>query len=500
VEVGLKKVKKCLLIDKLINEGWFDNEKEAVPWIMARKVLVNNEPAASAKEKVLCDSTIRIREYYKKKYVNKGGLKLEGALRDFGIDVKGKVALDCGASTGGFTDCLIRHGAVKVYAVDAGNGQLSGKLAIHPDVVNMERMNLGDDLLCMLDPLPEIISLDLSYLSLVKALPICKNIFGGQAGTVVCLVKPIYEVESAGIRRSGKINDKDILRDILRSLYDSFIEQDMTVTGITNSPITGNNGTLEYFMVVRLNDEAAAGLDHVEEHIEAALERSFQIPKFEKDNYVEKKYVTRSGLKLEKALEVFDVAVNEKVCIDIGASEGGFTDCLIRNNAKKVYSVDVAYGILDWKLRNNEKVIPLERTNARYLDESKIQEKCDLITADVSFISINKILPNVKKLLKEEGLIISLYKPQFEVSKELIEKNGNIKNPDYIIDALVKTVSFLKENGIYMRKLTYSPIRGNNGNIEFLLFGDLDHSAEAVIACDLVRQIVNEAFGNPVNK
>ncbi len=281
----MKKAKKCLLIDRLIDEGWFNDEKEAVPWIMDRKVLINDQPASSAKEKVPCDSTIRVREYYKRRYVNKGGLKLEGALKDFNIDVKDKVALDCGASTGGFTDCLIYHGAEKVYAVDVGYGQLAGKLAIHPNVVNMENTNLGDSKLCELDPIPEIISLDLSYLSLVKAMPICKNIFREQTGIVICLVKPIYEVESAEIRRTGEINDKDILRDILKSLCDSFIEQEVSILGITYSPVTGNNGTLEYFIAVKLNDDKMEVIENIDETINLVVERSFKISKFDKDNY-----------------------------------------------------------------------------------------------------------------------------------------------------------------------------------------------------------------------
>lgn len=282
----MKKQKRCLLIEKLIQDGWFENEKEAMPWIMARQVLVNNQPVVSGKEKIASDSIIRVREYYKRKYVNKGGLKLEGAIRDFGLDVNGKVALDCGASTGGFTDCLICHGAAKVYAVDVGHGQLAGKLAIDPNVVNLERTNLSDPILCKLDPIPEIITLDLSYLSLVQALPICKDIFRGEPGIVICLVKPIYEVESSEIKRSGKINDKDILRKVLQDLCHRFIYENISILGITNSPVTGNNGTLEYFIEVRINDKnTPVIIDNINECIEEAIERSFRIEKFEKNKY-----------------------------------------------------------------------------------------------------------------------------------------------------------------------------------------------------------------------
>ncbi len=208
----------------------------------------------------------------------------------------------------------------------------------------------------------------------------------------------------------------------------------------------------------------------------------------------EKKYVTRSGLKLEKALITFNIDATDLVCIDIGASEGGFTDCLLRNNAQRVYSVDVAYGILNWKLRTNEKVVVLERTNARYLDEEKVKEKCDLITSDVSFISIRKIFPNVKKLLKEDGTIISLFKPQFELPKEYVKKNGNIEKPEHIYDTLNDTILFLKENGIYIRDISSSPIRGNNGNIEFLLLGDINGEKPAIIDPDLVKEVVSNEF------
>lgn len=210
--------------------------------------------------------------------------------------------------------------------------------------------------------------------------------------------------------------------------------------------------------------------------------------------YEGKKYVTRSGLKLEKALEVFGVDVVDKICIDIGASEGGFTDCLLQNNVQKVYSVDVAYGLLNWKLRNNEKVVVLERTNARFLNEEKIKEKCDIITADVAFISITKILPNVGKLLKNDGLIISLFKPQFELPSEQIKKNGNIENPQFIVDSINSTIAFLKDQRIFIRKCTYSPICGNNGNIEFLLLGDINNNNKIIIDYDTISSVVFEAF------
>lgn len=282
---AMKKNQKCLLIDRLIEEGWFVDEKEAMPWVMDRKVLVNDEPATSCKEKIKLDSVIRVKEYYKKKYVNKGGFKLEGAIKDFAINVEGKVALDCGASTGGFTDCLLTNGAQKVYAVDVGYGQLAGKLAINDRVVNLEKTNLSDSVLCTLDPTPEIITLDLSYLSLVDALPICKDIFKGHPGIVICLVKPIYEVESSEICQNGKINDPDILRDVLKKLCDKFIEENIPICGITNSPITGNSGTLEYFIHIELNNNCTTIIDEIDEKIDSAIQRSFELVKFKKRDY-----------------------------------------------------------------------------------------------------------------------------------------------------------------------------------------------------------------------
>jgi 23S rRNA (cytidine1920-2'-O)/16S rRNA (cytidine1409-2'-O)-methyltransferase len=280
------KKEKCTLFYKLINEGWFDTESEALPWIMARRVLVNDQLITSGNEKIISDSEIRIREYYKRKYVNKGGLKLESALNHFHINVDGMIALDCGASTGGFTDCLLRNGISKVYAVDAGFGQLAGKLSANSKVINMERTNLSSVSLCNLDPVPDIITLDLSYLSLTKALPLCESIFNGKPGIVVCLVKPIYEVDSPEIRRTGKINNKDTLRSLLKDLCQKFEEMRISVLGITNSPITGNNGTLEYFILVKLNNDPVETVDNVDEQIDEAINNSFLISKFEKDNYV----------------------------------------------------------------------------------------------------------------------------------------------------------------------------------------------------------------------
>ncbi len=296
------KNKKCVLLDKLLDEGWFDNRDEVRLWIMERRILVNNEPAVNCFEKIPADSEIRVKEYYKRVYVNKGGLKLAGALRDFDIDVRNMTALDCGASTGGFTDCLLHAGAAKVYAVDAGHDQLAGKLAIDPRVVNLERTNLGDDKLCHLNPVPTLFTLDLSYLSLVKALPICKQILCGgiphrdnsspkepTEAFLVCLVKPIYEVASSEIRRSGQINNPSILQSVLKDLIVSFTKQGARVIGLTNSPVRGNNGVVEFFLYAKIctdNCETATQMSAFsDEEIARVVEKALKIDKFAKNQY-----------------------------------------------------------------------------------------------------------------------------------------------------------------------------------------------------------------------
>ena len=280
----MAKIQKCFLIEKLLEENWFESEKEAYPWILAGKVLVNDKRVLSGKEKIPSDGVIRIKEYYKKKYVNKGGLKLQGALSDFNVDITDKIALDCGASTGGFTDCLIQHGAKLVYAVDAGFGQLAGKLALDAKVINMERTNLSDSCLTELNPKPEVITLDLSNLSLKTGLLICENILR-ENGIIIALVKPIYEVESSEIRRSGNINDSGILTEILTDLCRYCREHGFDILGVTYSPVRGNNDTLEYFICVSHgNNEHNINYDYATQ-ITSAVEKSFTLEKFKKNNF-----------------------------------------------------------------------------------------------------------------------------------------------------------------------------------------------------------------------
>lgn len=277
------KKKKCTVLEKLLSENLFVDEKEANTWIMMKKILVNEEPVWSLNDKIPIDGIVRIKEYYKRQYVNKGGLKLEEALKTFNIDVKDKIVLDCGASTGGFTDCWLQNNAKLVYAVDVGYGQLAGKLAIDSRVVNMEKTNLSDEKLISLNPKPEIISLDLSYLSLKKALPICQNILKDR-GLMICLIKPLYEVNSNEIRRNGNINQREVLKDILLDLCEFYINKSINLLGITNSPVRGNSGTLEYLIAVYWNDSSFENINlSYKERIEVVLERSFELEKFKKN-------------------------------------------------------------------------------------------------------------------------------------------------------------------------------------------------------------------------
>lgn len=182
------------------------------------------------------------------------------------------------------------------------------------------------------------------------------------------------------------------------------------------------------------------------------------------------KYVSRGGLKLEKALQVFPVSVTGKVMADIGASTGGFTDCALQNGATKVYAVDVGYGQLAWKLRSDPRVVNMERTNARTLEESSLPEQVDAASIDVAFISLEKILPAVKKILKPDGFVIALIKPQFEAGKEHIGKKGVVKDPEVHKEVIRRIISFAQTEGWSIGGLDFSPVKGPEGNIEYLLY------------------------------
>ncbi len=179
-------------------------------------------------------------------------------------------------------------------------------------------------------------------------------------------------------------------------------------------------------------------------------------------------YVSRGGFKLEKALKVFPVDAADCVCIDCGASTGGFTDVLLQNGAKKVYAVDVGYGQLAWKLRSDERVINMERTNVRYISDEQIPEKLDLAVMDLAFISIELVIPAVRELLKENGDVLCLIKPQFEAGKDKVGKKGVVRDSAVHLEVLERFLAFAPEAGFTVMGLSFSPIRGPEGNIEYL--------------------------------
>ena len=182
------------------------------------------------------------------------------------------------------------------------------------------------------------------------------------------------------------------------------------------------------------------------------------------------KYVSRGGLKLEKAIKVWELDFSGKTVLDIGASTGGFTDCALQNGAKKVYSVDVGTNQLDWKLRNDERVVSIENMHIKDLElENLKNEKMDFIVIDVSFISLTKVIPYLNKFLNTEGKVIMLVKPQFEVGKEKIGKNGIVTEEQYHDEAIKKIISFIKDNSYKLIGVEESPIRGTKGNKEFLM-------------------------------
>ena len=181
------------------------------------------------------------------------------------------------------------------------------------------------------------------------------------------------------------------------------------------------------------------------------------------------KYVSRGGLKLEKAMTHFDVTLEGKVCMDVGASTGGFTDCMLQNGAKKVYAVDVGNGQLAWKLRQDERVVCMEKTNIRYVTPSDIADPIALASIDVSFISLTKVLGPVRELLTGDGQVVCLIKPQFEAGREKVGKKGVVRERSVHLEVIRMVISYAVENGFKVLNLEYSPIKGPEGNIEYLL-------------------------------
>ena len=181
------------------------------------------------------------------------------------------------------------------------------------------------------------------------------------------------------------------------------------------------------------------------------------------------KYVSRGGLKLEKAMTHFGITLEGKICMDIGASTGGFTDCMLQNGAVKVYAVDVGYGQFAWKLRQDERVVCMEKTNIRYVLPEDIQEPAQFSSIDVSFISLTKVLLPVRNLLTEDGEIVCLIKPQFEAGREKVGKKGVVRDPAVHLEVIEKVIAYASSIALEPRHLSFSPIKGPEGNIEYLL-------------------------------
>ncbi len=204
------------------------------------------------------------------------------------------------------------------------------------------------------------------------------------------------------------------------------------------------------------------------------------------------KYVSRGGLKLEKAMQEFPIDLNGKICMDVGASTGGFTDCMLMNGAVKVYSVDVGYGQLAWKLRCDERVVNLERTNFRYVTDEQIKDKIQFSSVDVSFISLKHILPNLNKLLSDNGQAVCLIKPQFEAGKDKVGKKGVVREKSVHLEVVNHVITMAIENGFSVCGLQFSPIKGPEGNIEYLIY--LCKNENPIIAaCVNPEKLVNES-------
>ena len=207
-------------------------------------------------------------------------------------------------------------------------------------------------------------------------------------------------------------------------------------------------------------------------------------------------YVSRGGLKLEKAMKNFDVSMEGKVCTDVGSSTGGFTDCMLQNGAVKVFAIDVGHGQLDWKLRQDERVVCMEKTNIRYVTPEDIEEPVDFSSIDVSFISLTKVLLPVRNLLSQDGQIVCLIKPQFEAGREKVGKKGVVRDPAVHKEVIEKVIVFAKEQYLHPLALDFSPIKGPEGNIEYLLYLQKKPEGTEMTDGDMdVDAVVGQAHG-----
>ena len=205
------------------------------------------------------------------------------------------------------------------------------------------------------------------------------------------------------------------------------------------------------------------------------------------------KYVSRGGLKLEKAMNIFGIDLTDKVCMDIGASTGGFTDCMLQNNASKVFAVDVGYGQFAWKLRTDERVVCMEKTNIRYVTPEDIGIALDFASIDVSFISLRTIMPAVKALLGDKGEVVALIKPQFEAGRDKVGKKGVVRDKEVHLEVINTIVNFLMENELNVLGLSYSPIKGPEGNREYLVYFTKDKEKEGNFELSQIEDVVNES-------
>ena len=203
------------------------------------------------------------------------------------------------------------------------------------------------------------------------------------------------------------------------------------------------------------------------------------------------KYVSRGGLKLEKAMTHFGIALDGKICMDIGASTGGFTDCMLQNGASKVYAVDVGYGQFAWKLRQDERVVCMEKTNIRYVTPEDIDDALDFASVDVSFISLYHVIPVAYNMLKDDGLAVFLIKPQFEAGREKVGKKGVVRDPAVHLEVIQKIYGLATEQGFGVLGLDHSPIKGPEGNIEYLIY--LQKNAETSVDISVADEIVKKA-------
>ena len=197
-------------------------------------------------------------------------------------------------------------------------------------------------------------------------------------------------------------------------------------------------------------------------------------------------FVSRGGHKLKKAMNVFPISLENKICMDVGASTGGFTDCMLQNGASKVYSVDVGYGQLAWKLRSDSRVVNLERTNIRYITEEQVPDKIDFTSVDVSFISLCLVLPAIYPMLSDNGECVCLIKPQFEAGREKVGKKGVVRDISVHTEVIQKIYDFAIEKGFYVAGLDFSPIKGPEGNIEYLIYLKKNASENVEINIDSV--------------